>query len=110
MVQTTATARECWADERHEPCGTVGTGTPTRGAGQAQKQQVEHQAVVLGDEGGELQAADDAVRVGVRHVLVADHHVVLGCKGQAREKFTDVSGMKLACPCTVGAQGNNDSS
>ena len=41
-----------------------------RGTGEPKHEQVEHQAVVLHDEAGELQAADEAVRVGVRHVLV----------------------------------------
>ena len=49
-----------------------------RGALEAQQQQVEHQAEELDDEGGELQAANDAVRVGVIHVFVVDDHVVLG--------------------------------
>ena len=49
-----------------------------RGALETQHQQVEHQAEVLGDERGELQTADDAVRVRVVHVLVVDDHVVLG--------------------------------
>ena len=39
------------------------------GAVQAQHQQVQHQAVVLHNEGCELQPTDDAVRVGVVHVL-----------------------------------------
>lgn len=36
---------------------------------QPQDQQVQHQAVVLHDERGELQPADDTVAVGVVHVL-----------------------------------------
>ena len=48
------------------------------GARQAQQQNVEHQAVVLHDERRELQAANEAVRVGVVHVLVVDDDVVLG--------------------------------
>ena len=47
-------------------------------AREAQHEQVQDEAVVLHDEAGELEAADEAVRVGVRHVLVRDHHVVLG--------------------------------
>ncbi len=49
-----------------------------RGAREPQHEQVQHEAVVLDNEGGELEAADEAVRVGVRHVLVGNHHVVLG--------------------------------
>mmetsp|Transcript_62206 Transcript_62206/g.196852 ORF Transcript_62206/g.196852 Transcript_62206/m.196852 type:complete len:623 (-) Transcript_62206:2053-3921(-) len=48
-----------------------------RGASEAEHEQVQHEAVVLHDEAGELQAADEAVAVGVAHVLVGDHHVVL---------------------------------
>mmetsp|Transcript_15454 Transcript_15454/g.29757 ORF Transcript_15454/g.29757 Transcript_15454/m.29757 type:complete len:203 (-) Transcript_15454:2932-3540(-) len=47
--------------------------------GQAKHQQVQHHTVVLRDEAGKLQAAQQAVRVGVRHVLVRNHHVVLRC-------------------------------
>ena len=36
---------------------------------QPEDQQVQHQAVVLNNEGGKLQAADHTVRVGVVHVL-----------------------------------------
>ena len=64
--------------ERQEVVGHLRRASHFRGALQAQHQQVEHQAKVLGDERGELQAADDAVRVGVVHVLVVDDHVVLG--------------------------------
>ena len=49
-----------------------------RGPVEAEHEQVHDEAVVLDDEGGELEAADDAVAVGVVHVLVVDHHVVLG--------------------------------
>ena len=47
-------------------------------AREAEDEQVEHQAVVLHHEGGELQPAHDAVRVGVVHVLEGDVDVVLG--------------------------------
>lgn len=40
-------------------------------------EEVQHQPVVLVDERSELQAADQAVGVGVVHVLVVEHHVVL---------------------------------
>ncbi len=39
------------------------------GTVQAQHQQVHHQAVVLYNEGGELESPDDAVGVGVVHIL-----------------------------------------
>ena len=45
---------------------------------EAEDQQVHDEAVVLDDEGGKLEAADNAVAVGVIHVLVVDDHVVLG--------------------------------
>lgn len=40
---------------------TAAQDTLTRCAGESQQQQVQHQPIVLGDEGGKLQAADDAV-------------------------------------------------
>ena len=49
-----------------------------RRARKAEQQQVQDEAVVLRDERGKLQAADEAVAVGVAHVLVRDHDVVLG--------------------------------
>ena len=45
---------------------------------QPEHQEVQHETVVLDDERGELQTSDDAVRVGVVHVLVVYDHVVLG--------------------------------
>lgn len=39
------------------------------GTVQAKHQQIHHQAVVLHDERGKLETPDDAVRVGVVHVL-----------------------------------------
>ena len=45
---------------------------------EAEDEEVDDEAVVLDDKGGELEAANDAVRVGVVHVLVVDDHVVLG--------------------------------
>lgn len=39
------------------------------GTVQAQHQQVHHQTVVLYNEGGELEPPDDAVGVGVVHIL-----------------------------------------
>lgn len=43
-----------------------------------QHEQIQHQAIVLHDEGGKLQTPDQTIGVGVRHVLVGDHNVVLG--------------------------------
>ena len=45
---------------------------------EAEDEEVDHEAVVLDDEAGELEAPDDPVGVGVVHVLVVDRHVVLG--------------------------------
>ena len=42
-------------------------------------EEVDHEAIVLDHEAGELEAPDDPVGVGVVHVLVVDRHVVLGC-------------------------------
>jgi len=53
-----------WAD--------LGRTSELRCARQAQHEQVEDEAVVLEDEGRELQAANQAVRVGVIHVLVVE--------------------------------------
>ena len=39
------------------------------GSVETQHQQIQHQAVELYDERGELKTADDSVRVGVVHVL-----------------------------------------
>mmetsp|Transcript_39335 Transcript_39335/g.83813 ORF Transcript_39335/g.83813 Transcript_39335/m.83813 type:complete len:1257 (-) Transcript_39335:3240-7010(-) len=48
------------------------------GSCQAQLQEVQDETVVLEDEGSELQSLDQAVGVGVVHVLVVDDDVVLG--------------------------------
>mmetsp|Transcript_10204 Transcript_10204/g.41240 ORF Transcript_10204/g.41240 Transcript_10204/m.41240 type:complete len:678 (+) Transcript_10204:3871-5904(+) len=53
-----------------------GTGNLAR-AGQTENQQIQHESVVLGHKRRKLQAADEAVGVGVGHVLVRDDHVVL---------------------------------
>ena len=44
---------------------------------QSQHQQVHHKSIVLDDEGGELQSTDYSVTVGVVHILVVHHHIVL---------------------------------
>ena len=64
--------------EREEVVGHLRGSRHFRGALETQQQQVQHQAEELHDEGGELQTANDAVRVGVIHVLVVDDHVVFG--------------------------------
>lgn len=48
------------------------------GARETQHEQVQHETVVLDNEGRELEAADEAIGVGVRHILVGNHHIVLG--------------------------------
>ena len=55
--------------ECQEVVGQLWRAWHLRGPLKAQYQQVHDQAVVLHDERGELQAADDAVRVSVVHVL-----------------------------------------
>ena len=45
---------------------------------QAKDEEVEYEAIVLHNEAGVLDASDDAVQVGVVHVLVGDVDVVLG--------------------------------
>mmetsp|Transcript_30637 Transcript_30637/g.99608 ORF Transcript_30637/g.99608 Transcript_30637/m.99608 type:complete len:435 (-) Transcript_30637:2259-3563(-) len=48
-----------------------------RGAREPEHEEVEHEAVVLDDEAGELEAGDEAVRVCVAHILVRNDNVVL---------------------------------
>lgn len=55
--------------EAEEVVGHLGRAGHLAGTVQAQHQQVHHQPVVLHDERGKLQPSDDAVRVGVVHVL-----------------------------------------
>lgn len=47
--------------------------------GQTQHEQVQHQAIVLHDEGRKLQPSDQPIGIGVGHVLIGNHNVVLGC-------------------------------
>ena len=54
-----------WASNLCGPCET-------------QHQQIQHQTTVLHDKGGKLQTPDQTIGVGVRHVLVGNHNVVLG--------------------------------
>ena len=46
---------------------------------ETQHKEVEHQTIELHHEGGELEPADETVRVGVVHVFERDVDVVLGC-------------------------------
>mmetsp|Transcript_6161 Transcript_6161/g.24641 ORF Transcript_6161/g.24641 Transcript_6161/m.24641 type:complete len:696 (-) Transcript_6161:121-2208(-) len=64
--------------EGEEVVGQVGRAGKLGRTREAQRQQVQHQAVVLRHEARELQAADEAVRVRVAHVLVRYDDVVLG--------------------------------
>jgi len=43
----------------------------------AEDAKVEHKTVILEDEAGELEAANEPIRVRMAHVLVAHHYVVL---------------------------------
>ena len=54
-----------WARNLCGPCET-------------QHQQIQYQTIVLHDKGGKLQTPDQTIRVGMRHVLVGNHDVVLG--------------------------------
>ncbi len=49
------------------------------GTSETQHEQVQHQAVVLHDKGSKLQTPDQPIGVGVSHVLIGNHNVVLGC-------------------------------
>ncbi|KAI3486863.1 hypothetical protein L1887_49501 [Cichorium endivia] len=64
--------------ELEEAVGHVGRTCHLVGALQAEDEQIKHETVVLEYERAELQAADQAVRVDVRHVLEHDGNVVLG--------------------------------
>ena len=55
--------------ERQEVVGHLRRAGHLAGSLEAKNEEVEHEAVVLDDERSKLQAADDAVRVGVVHVL-----------------------------------------
>lgn len=55
--------------EAEEIVGHLRGSSHLTGAVKTQNEQVHHQPVVLHNEGGKLQAPDDAVRVGVVHVL-----------------------------------------
>ena len=55
--------------EAEEVVGHLGRAGHLAGPVQTQHQEVHDQAVVLHDERGKLQPSDDAVRVGVIHVL-----------------------------------------
>lgn len=55
--------------EAEEIVGHLWRSSHLAGTVKTQNEQVHHQAIVLHNEGGKLQAPDDAVRVGVVHVL-----------------------------------------
>lgn len=55
--------------ETEEVVGHLWRAGHLTGAVQTKDQQIHHQAVVLHDERSKLQTSDDAVRVGVIHVL-----------------------------------------
>lgn len=59
----------CGVLETEEVVGHLRGARHLTGTVQAEDQQVHHQAVVLHNERSKLQASDDAVRVGVVHVL-----------------------------------------
>mmetsp|Transcript_18309 Transcript_18309/g.41881 ORF Transcript_18309/g.41881 Transcript_18309/m.41881 type:complete len:429 (+) Transcript_18309:3998-5284(+) len=58
--------------------GTLGGSGDLAGPGQPQDEEVEDQAVILEDERGEMEAADEPVGVGVHHVFEGDADIVLG--------------------------------
>ena len=62
--------------EGHEVAGHLRRSEHLTGSVQTQQKQVHHQVIVLDPEGGKLDPPDDAVAVGVVHVLVVDRHVV----------------------------------
>jgi len=45
---------------------------------ETEDEKVHDETEVLNDEGGKLEAANDAVRVGVVHVLIVNDYVILG--------------------------------
>ena len=65
--------------EAQEVVGDLRGASNLCGSSQAQHQQIQYQPIVLHDKGSKLQTPDQTIGVGVRHVLVGDHNVVLGC-------------------------------
>lgn len=65
--------------EGQEVIGNLRWASNLSGTSQSQHEQVQHQAIVLHDEGGKLQAPDQSIGIGVSHVLVGNHNVVFGC-------------------------------
>lgn len=55
--------------EAEEIIGHLWRSSHFTGTVETQNEQVHHQPIVLHNEGGKLQASDDAVGVGVVHVL-----------------------------------------
>ena len=64
--------------EGEELVGQGGGARNLRGSREPQEQQVEHQAVVLEHERGELQTPNQSEGIDMGHVLEAHAHVVLG--------------------------------
>lgn len=65
--------------EGQEVIGNLRCASNLTGTSEAQHEQVQDQAIVLHDKGCKLQASNQAIGVGVGHVLVGNHNVVLGC-------------------------------
>ena len=64
--------------EGEEVVGHLGWTSHLAGPVEAEDQEVHHEAIVLHYERGKLKSPDNSIGVGVIHVLVVDHHVVLG--------------------------------
>ena len=58
--------------ERQEVVRHLWRSSHLTGTLQTQHKKVEYQPVILDDERRKLQATDDAVRIGVIHVLITD--------------------------------------
>ena len=64
--------------EAQEVIGYLRRASNLCGSCETQHEQVQHQAIVLHDKGSKLQAPDQPIGVGVSHVLVGNHNIVLG--------------------------------
>lgn len=64
--------------EAQEVIGYLRRASNLCGTCQTQHEQVQHQAIVLHDKGSKLQTPDQPIGIGVSHVLVGNHNVVLG--------------------------------
>ena len=65
--------------ESHELIRVGGRPSHFRGPLKPQQKQIKNHAIVLEYEAGELQASDQPIRIGVRHILICDGHIVFGC-------------------------------